>query len=78
MQLTTMQDIAGCRAIVKEAQELDALIAACKQQWLNHELYDESDDYIARIPEKLKAIRERLGMTPMKSRRTLAQGTAQR
>jgi ppGpp synthetase/RelA/SpoT-type nucleotidyltranferase len=48
MQLTTMQDIAGCRAIVKEAHEIDALIAVCKQQWLNHKLYDNSDDYMAR------------------------------
>jgi ppGpp synthetase/RelA/SpoT-type nucleotidyltranferase len=47
MQLTTMQDIAGCRAIVKEAHEIDALVATCKQQWLNHKLYDDSDDYMA-------------------------------
>lgn len=51
MQLTTMQDIAGCRAIVKDITEIPDLVSACKKQWQGHELFDDTDDYIAR-PQK--------------------------
>lgn len=46
IQLTTMQDIAGCRAITKGVSELESLVSRCREVWTNHELYD-TDDYIA-------------------------------
>jgi ppGpp synthetase/RelA/SpoT-type nucleotidyltranferase len=46
MQLTTMQDIAGCRAIVKDISQIEPLVSACKQEWLEHDLFDV-DNYIA-------------------------------
>lgn len=51
MQLTTMQDIAGCRAIVKDITEIPGLVSACKEQWEGHEVFDDTDDYIAQ-PQK--------------------------
>jgi putative GTP pyrophosphokinase len=37
-QLSTMQDIAGCRAIVPSIDYLDPLVEACKQMWSEHTL----------------------------------------
>jgi ppGpp synthetase/RelA/SpoT-type nucleotidyltranferase len=45
VQLTTMQDIAGCRAIVKGIADLEPLISVCRAGWVNHELC-RTDDYV--------------------------------
>lgn len=44
-QLTTMQDIAGCRAIVRSMAELKALISVCQEGWADHAPC-ETDDYL--------------------------------
>lgn len=44
-QLSTMQDIAGCRAIVKDIDEIDRLMSVCQEGWNNHELL-RADDYV--------------------------------
>jgi putative GTP pyrophosphokinase len=35
-QLSTMQDIAGVRAITKGMPELESLISRCREDWANH------------------------------------------
>lgn len=45
-QLSTMQDIAGCRAVVKAIDDVDPLVEACKEIWSEHTLLDPPDDYI--------------------------------
>jgi ppGpp synthetase/RelA/SpoT-type nucleotidyltranferase len=44
-QLSTMQDIAGCRAIVKSIDDIDPFVEGCKQMWSQHTLR-ETYDYI--------------------------------
>jgi ppGpp synthetase/RelA/SpoT-type nucleotidyltranferase len=46
-QLSTMQDIAGCRAIVKSISDVEPLIEACKQMWSEHALR-QPYDYIGK------------------------------
>ena len=38
-QLSTMQDIAGCRAIVKAIEDVEPFIEACKMMWSDHILH---------------------------------------
>jgi putative GTP pyrophosphokinase len=38
-QLSTMQDIAGCRAIVKSIDDVDPFVEACKAMWSQHTLH---------------------------------------
>jgi ppGpp synthetase/RelA/SpoT-type nucleotidyltranferase len=40
-QLSTMQDIAGCRAIVNSIDDVDPFVEACKQMWSKHTLHKE-------------------------------------
>lgn len=40
-QLSTMQDIAGCRAIVKSIYAIDPFVETCKQMWSEHTLRNE-------------------------------------
>ena len=47
MALTTMQDIAGCRAILPTNDLIFSFVESCKQTWSDHELYGV-DDYIAK------------------------------
>ncbi len=44
-QLSTMQDIAGCRAIVKSINDIEPFVSLCRAGWADHELFDV-DDYI--------------------------------
>lgn len=40
-QLSTMQDIAGCRAIVKSIYDIEPFVEACKFMWSEHTLRNE-------------------------------------
>lgn len=41
-QLSTMQDIAGCRAIVKSIYDIEPFVERCKQMWSEHTLCKEN------------------------------------
>jgi hypothetical protein len=42
-----MQDIAGCRAILPDVENLEPFISTCRAGWRRHELVKEPYDYIA-------------------------------
>jgi len=45
-QLSTMQDIAGCRAIVNRIEDIEPFMSVCREGWIDHRLHN-TDDYIA-------------------------------
>jgi ppGpp synthetase/RelA/SpoT-type nucleotidyltranferase len=46
MQLTTMQDLAGCRAIMFGSEDLRSVTQRCKEEWATHTLR-ETYDYVS-------------------------------
>jgi ppGpp synthetase/RelA/SpoT-type nucleotidyltranferase len=56
VQLTTMQDIAGCRAIVNTIRSLDPFVTVCREGWLDHELYDIDDRILKPKPTGYRSV----------------------